>query len=246
MKKIFTFFLIILIAETSLFAQYQPEHKFHSGGLVVPAVLIGTGVLGSQIDAFKEIDFGLRGDMHHFHPGFVLEDVVQYAPVGAMYALKLSGVRSFHSYLDMTVLTVSSYCFTASSVWVLKQVVDEARPNGKDFDSFPSGHSAVAFMGAELLRLEYKDASKWIGYAGYAAAVYTSLARIKHSEHWLPDVLAGAGIGILGTRAAYWLTPAIQKCLFGKMTEKFKNGPAFAGVPFYNGSVKGISLAMVF
>lgn len=247
MKKYLALLLAFLICRGTLSAQYSQAHTFKAKDLIVPAVLFGAGgIIGSQIDGFNEFDFGLRGGAHHTHKGFVLEDAVQYAPVGALYALKLSGVKSAHSYIDATALVAASYCITASATWVLKQIVDKERPNGIDFDSFPSGHSSVAFMGAELLRLEYKDTSPWIGYAGYAAATYTSLARIRHSEHWLPDVLAGAGVGILGTRLAYWLTPPIQKCLFGKLVEKHKDGIAFAGVPFYNGTVKGISLAMVF
>lgn len=182
----------------------------------------------------------------HTKESFVLEDAVQYAPVGAMYALKLAGVQSAHSYADLTVLTAASYCITAGAVWTLKQVVDERRPNGKDYDAFPSGHSAIAFMGAELLRMEYKDTSPWIGYAGYAAAVYTALARVDHNEHYFHDVAAGAAIGILGTKVAYWVCPHVQKCLFGKVVEKHKNGFAFAGMPYYNGSVAGVSIAMVF
>ena len=238
MRKFIAILLILLVSCTSLSAQYSQAHKFQTRDLIAPALLFGVGgIIGSQIDSFKELDFGLRPDIPHTHKGFVLEDAVQYAPVGALYALKLSGVKSAHNYMDATVLVAASYCITASATWLLKQVVDEARPNGVDSDSFPSGHSSVAFMGAELLRREYKDTSPWIGYAGYAAATYTALARIKHSEHWLPDVLAGAGVGILGTRIAYWVCPLIQK---------HKNGFAFAGMPFYNGTVKGISLAMVF
>ena len=168
----------------------------------------------------------------HSHNGFVVEDIVQYSPLAAMYALKLSGVKSAHTYADITALVAASYCITATSVWTLKQIVDERRPNGKDYDAFPSGHSAVAFMGAELLRLEYKDTSPWIGYAGYAAALYTAGARVAHDEHYIHDVLAGAGIGILGTRAAYLICPRVHKTL--------------SALPFYNGNVAGFSLAMVF
>lgn len=244
-KSISLLVAILVFASTSLRSQ-NAGYEFKPSQLIVPAVLIGVGAVGSQIDAFKEFDFGLRINNLHTHSGFVLEDAVQYAPVGAMYALKMGGIKSSHSYADLTVLTAASYCITASMTWMLKHVVDEKRPNGKDYDAFPSGHTAVSFMGAELLRLEYKDTSPWIGYAGYAAATYTSLARIRHSEHWMHDLVAGAGVGILGTRLAYWICPPIQKCLFGKCIEKHKNGFAFAGMPFYNGSIKGLSFAMVF
>ena len=37
----------------------------------------------------------------------------------------------------------------------LKSVIDEERPDGRSNNSFPSGHTATAFNGAELVRYEY-------------------------------------------------------------------------------------------
>ena len=244
--KAISLMLVILVAASAPLRSQNAYHEFGPSQLILPAVLIGAGAIGSQIDAVKELDFGLRPHHPHSHSGFVLEDAVQYAPIGALYALKMAGVKSAHNYADLTVLTAASYAITASVTLLLKQTTDELRPNGKDHDAFPSGHAAVSFMGAELLRLEYKDTAPWLGYAGYAAAAYTSMARLRHSEHWMHDLLAGAGVGILGTRAAYWICPPLQKRLFGKFAEKHKNGFAFAAMPIYNGSVKGASLAMVF
>lgn len=224
-------------------------HKFSGRQLVAPVILVGLGVVGSQIDDFKELDFGLRPHDLHTHNGFVFEDALQYAPLGAMYLLKVAGVTSAHSYLDATVLAVGSFCVTGAAVFLLKEFTDVQRPNRKDFDSFPSGHAAKAFMGAELLRREFKDTSPAIGYAGYAAATVTSLLRVKHSEHWLPDILVGAGIGILGTQVAYWVAPHLQKWLFGGWIGRkgLRSGDfAFVGMPFYNGKVQGVSLALVF
>ena len=232
----------------SLFSAPAQLHKFDARELIVPAALVGIGAIGSQIDFVKEMDFGLRDLDLRKHHGFVVEDVLQYVPLASVYALKLSGVKSAHSYLDATVLAAGSFCVTGAAVLLLKTVVDEERPNGRDFDSFPSGHAAKAFMGAELLRREYKD-TPVIGYAGYAVAAASSLMRVKHSEHWLPDIIAGAGIGILGTQVAYWVAPSLQKILFGRMIERkgLKSGDfAFVGMPFSNGEVTGVSLALVF
>lgn len=244
--KIFSLFLaIVILLSSPLRAQSNP-FEISPKGMILPIALIGAGAIGSQIDAIKEIDFGLPKSPIHSHSGFVLEDAVQYAPVGAFYALNMCGVKSAHGVTDGTALVAASYCITAAATYALKLAVDERRPNGVDYDAFPSGHTAVSFMGAELLRLEYRDSAPWVGYAGYAAALYTSLARMKHSEHWFHDLVAGAGVGILGTRLAYWACPPIHKCLFGNKFGKQDNGFAFVGMPFYNGTIKGVSLAMVF
>ena len=246
MRRFILLLAAFFVIAAPLYSQKHGKYVFDAKSLVLPVALIGAGAIGGQIDALKELDFGLRGGGLHFHHGFVMEDAVQYAPVAAFYGLNMCGVKSAHSVLDGTALALTSYCITAAATLALKEVVDEWRPNGVDADAFPSGHAAISFMGAELLRLEYRDSAPWAGYAGYAAALYTSMVRIKHSEHWFHDLVAGAGVGILGTRVAYWACPHIHNCLFGKKSVKQDNGFTFVGMPFYNGSVKGVSLAMVF
>ena len=224
-------------------------HEFKATQLIAPVALVGVGLIGNQIDAVKKFDFGLRGSQMSHHNGFVYEDVLQYVLVAALYGLKVVGVQSKHSYIDMTSLVVGSYCVMGASVLLLKKAAKVERPNGLDSKSFPSGHSARAFMGAELLRLEYKDVSPWIGYAGYAAATVTALARVGHWDHWVTDVVAGAGIGILSTKVAYWVAPHLQRALFGKWIErKGLNSKEFSfiGAPFYNGEHAGFALAMSF
>ena len=236
--------------ESGAKAQKVPYgHEFKGTQLIAPVALVGAGFAGTHIDAVKKFDFGLRGQEMKLHSGLVYEDVLQYVPVAALYGLKVAGVQSKHSYIDMTTLVVGSYCVMGASVVLLKKAAKVERPNGLDRKSFPSGHSARAFMGAELLRLEYKDVSPWIGYAGYAAATVTALARVDHWDHWITDVVAGAGIGILSTKVAYWVAPHLQRALFGKWIERkgFNSKEfAFMGAPYYNGEQTGFALAMSF
>mgnify|MGYP003199246539 CR=1 FL=1 len=63
--------------------------------------------------------------------------------------------------------------------------------------SFPSGHTATAFMTATMLTKEYGHISPWIGIGAYSVATATGLMRMANNKHWLSDVLTGAGIGIL-------------------------------------------------
>ena len=75
----------------------------------------------------------------------------------------------------------------------LKYAVDEERPNGEG-GSFPSGHSAVTFAGAEFIRKQYGWG--W-GAPAYAAAGFVGWSRVATDDHWWHDVLAGATIGVL-------------------------------------------------
>lgn len=79
------------------------------------------------------------------------------------------------------------------------------RPDGSSRTSFPSGHTATAFMTATMLRHEYGHLSPWIGIGGYTVATGTGLMRMANNKHWLSDVLTGAGIGILSTEVGYYL-----------------------------------------
>lgn len=83
---------------------------------------------------------------------------------------------------------------TVGITYSLKYVVDEERPNGEDEKSFPSGHTAVTFAGAEFIRKQY--GWQW-GAPAYAAASFVGWSRVETDDHWLHDVAAGALIGIL-------------------------------------------------
>lgn len=75
----------------------------------------------------------------------------------------------------------------------LKLTVDEQRPDGGDH-SFPSGHTSIAFTGAEFIR---KECAWWWGVPAYGIATFVGYSRVRSREHYTHDVLAGALIGIL-------------------------------------------------
>lgn len=74
----------------------------------------------------------------------------------------------------------------------LKYAVDAERPNGGP-RSFPSGHTASAFMGAEFIRKEYGWG--W-GVPAYLTAGWVGYSRVETNNHYWRDVLAGALIGV--------------------------------------------------
>ena len=73
--------------------------------------------------------------------------------------------------------------------------------------AFPSGHTATAFVAAEFIQQEFKDASPWYGFAGYTVATATGTLRMLKNAHWFSDVVAGAGVGILTTKLTYLAYP---------------------------------------
>lgn len=134
-----------------------------------------------------------------------VDDYLQWAPLPALYLLKVCGVPARDSYLRMSALAAEAYATMGLLSLGGKYLCGVPRPNGRSNNSFPSGHSATAFCGAELLRLEYKDSAPIVGWLGYTAAIATGAMRVYNNRHWTADVLAGAGVGILSAQVANWL-----------------------------------------
>lgn len=84
----------------------------------------------------------------------------------------------------------------------LKSLIHEKRPDGSGNDSFPSGHTAIAFAAARFYDKRYAaEASPYL----YAAAALTGIARVKADKHFAKDVVAGAGLGYVS--AEYFTRP---------------------------------------
>ena len=75
---------------------------------------------------------------------------------------------------------------------------------------FPSGHTANAFRGAEILHQELKDKNKLLSYSGYLVATTVGVLRIYNKDHLLTEVLAGAGLGILSSKFTYWIFDKVK------------------------------------
>lgn len=133
-----------------------------------------------------------------------VDDYTQLAPAAVMLGLKTIGVESRSSWGRMLVSDALSTALMAGAVNVLKQTTHVTRPDGSDNKSFPSGHTATAFMTATMLTKEYGHISPLIGIGAYSVAAATGLMRMANNKHWLSDVMTGAGIGVLTTELGYY------------------------------------------
>ncbi len=100
---------------------------------------------------------------------------------------------------------------------LLKYAVDETRPNGGRY-SFPSGHAAAAFTGAEFIRKEY--GWSWAAPA-YVAAGFVAWSRVEADKHYTHDVVAGAALGILANHDFWRVSTPMGKLDLGPGTVEF-------------------------
>lgn len=81
-----------------------------------------------------------------------------------------------------------------------KSLIHEQRPDNSDNNSFPSGHTALAFSSATTL---YRRYGARYALPAYALATFTGAARVAAKKHHWYDVVAGAAIG---TGSAWYFT----------------------------------------
>jgi len=235
--------MICIIPHTFLYGQVK-ERKFDEiVGIALPSAMITYGFISLGDNGIREIDYRMRQSLeinHRFWNTHV-DDYMQFAPAVAAYTLKLCKVESAHNLLDMTILYGLSSILAGGIISKTKVITARDRPDHSNNRSFPSGHTQTAFVAAEFLHQEYKNQSVWISIGGYSAATFVGIARVYNNKHWVSDVVAGAGIGILSTKLVYWIYPCFRK-KFGKNDQALQT---FVFPGYSNGNLC-ISLSRIF
>lgn len=206
------------------------DYKPKVTSFIIPAVFISYGLVSlTNFQPVKQLDKSTKDELQEDHPLFAAhaDNYLQFAPAAAVYALNLAGVKGKHNLVDATGLYVLSEAIMGGTVTSLKKITHRQRPDESAYDSFPSGHTANAFAAAEFLNQEYKDVSPWIGYAGYTVATATGVLRLYNNKHWVSDVVAGAGFGILSTKVAYYVYPKLKRLILGKNALSYNVMPSY-------------------
>lgn len=211
--------------------------------LIIPTTLMSYGVIALESDYLKLINTEIRNELgEHIDKRITIDDFSQFAPAISVYAFNAIGIKGKNNLLNRSIILASSYLLMTTSVRILKSTTNITRPDSSSNNSFPSGHTATAFAGAEFLWHEYRDVSIWYGISGYIVATGTGMFRIYNARHWLSDVAMGAGIGMLSTKMAYWIFPYLDHDLF--KSKKYLHSTVL--LPNYYGSHFGIALTHTF
>jgi membrane-associated phospholipid phosphatase len=174
--------------------------------LIASGALIGLGLYTYKDEGFLN-RVTIKEQINRYLPGFenTLDDYTQYIPYAGIYILDAAGVKSKHKTLRKTTSVATGLLLNLIVVQGLKYTIAEPRPDGSSNNSFPSGHTTTAFMGAHVFHKEYGERSPYYSIGGYLLASVTGFFRQLNDRHWSSDVLVGAGLGISLTELSYYL-----------------------------------------
>jgi len=232
MKQLIIFFVCL---NAGLYAQNSPDSVSRQPtsirAFVAPTALIVAG-LATLNTATKQ----WQSDWHAKNlSGFDtrLDDGLQFVPNLAWFGMSLAGVKGRHAQRDQIMLGGIANALAFTLMYGGKHAFNVQRPDGTGL-SFPSGHTTNAFVGAAMLHKEYGGQNAWYSVAGYGLATSVGFLRMANNRHWLADVLAGAGTGILATEITYAVYPWLKRKIFKSEKIVF--------MPIYNAQFAGIIL----
>lgn len=200
-------------------APYTLAHADNIRVAVVPVLLITSGALLIDELGYSKANWQFRenygGSPHHL---VGLDDIMQYAPIAGWAALTTGSFLTTQDGTPFSYRLTSaalSGAMLAAAVNGTKALGLSTRPNGANRKSFMSGHTAFAFWGAELFRLEYGEEHPYLASAMYGMAISVGMLRIVHQKHWVGDVIAGAGVGVGSALFGYFVAPYLVEACGG-------------------------------
>lgn len=175
-----------------------------AGGVIAPMIIY---------DALHyHQDASIRRMRFHYASGNKAgwDDFTQFAPLATAWGMRIAGVKGrSDNYWETASAHALSYGIGMGMTYAVKFTVKRERPDGSDRRSFPSGHTMAAFAGATILDAEYGGDYPWLSALGYGVAIATGVGRIYNNKHYATDVIAGAGMGIVGTYLGYLINDLI-------------------------------------
>ncbi|WP_254091740.1 phosphatase PAP2 family protein [Dawidia soli] len=171
--------------------------------VIAPVLFTAAGLF--TLDDDNDDNYEIQEERNRYIPHFRrhADDYLQHSPIMIVYGLNWLGVKGKNDFANRTAILIKSEMMVGILTFSLKRITAVPRPDTKELTSFPSGHTAQAFATATFMAREYGHKSIWYSIGAYTIATGVGTMRVMNNRHWLSDVLAGAGIGILTTNLAY-------------------------------------------
>jgi len=175
---------------------YPVNIKLDDLAVIFPAGIITAALFNNDLLIKEEFNKSSNLSLDTLsHVDMLGNGVFNLAICGGMYTLggkkeRLVGVQIFESFIETGVLvTTIKYLTGRSRPWTGNGPYAFSGPTLSD-DSFPSGHTAIAFSTATVFADAY---GCW--YIAYPLATLVGLSRIYTDAHWSSDVFVAALIG---------------------------------------------------
>lgn len=203
--------------------------------IAIPVLFVGAGLYAmTDNDVLNKYD--VQEERNEIIPKFRhnADNYLQFAPIVATYGLGLAGVKGKNDLANQTAMLLKTELIVGVLTYSIKRITAAPRPDTGQPTSFPSGHTAQAFAAATFMAKEYGHKSVWYSIGAYAVATGVGTMRVMNNRHWVSDVLAGAGIGILSTNLVY----LAHQYTWGKKHKVAKT----LILPSYDGQVCAVSV----
>lgn len=231
LKLVFSYCLVFVIIQSPC-AQHPDTsvYKINKSDILIPSMLLGASLICFTHNTILD-DLEYRKARNKWLSDFRIhaDDYLQFAPIAAVYSLSLFGVECKNNIANQSYILLKAQIITELLVQPLKYITRVQRPDSSDYRSFPSGHTAEAFMAATFLHKEFGSKSIYYSIAAYTVASSVGLLRIANNRHWASDVLAGAALGILATNLAYKIFPLKSSPTF---SSRIRLQPSYVGNQF--------------
>ena len=122
------------------------------------------------------LPFGAAGQWHTSNQ-YHFDNAIQFLPLAMELGLGFCTPHQ-QTFTDRFLVAATGYLVMGTTVFTLKTFTASKRPDSDATNSFPSGHTATAFLGAELVRLEY--GTGW-AIGAYSIATLTAVMRVYPS-----------------------------------------------------------------
>lgn len=220
-KKCFIFLLVVLNLNAQVDQSVDSTRQKHNlTPFIAPAALITIGIYGINNEPFKSYDLSVNNRLGNGTQQTGIDDFLFLSPGVAVYAMEFIGVSPKNNLIDRSIQLATSIGFTVGVTRTMKNSFQRRRPDGRSLSSFPSGHTAFAFVVAEFAHQELGHLSPWYSIGAYSIAATTGFLRVYNHKHWVTDVIAGAGVGILLTKLVYYVYPKLKNHIFKPANHK--------------------------
>ena len=191
-----------------------PPNKLKVKSFIIPGAFLIYGGLKPVINGIPKLDDKIMNNISENHPSFHTNaaDYLMWVPSASVYTMDAFHVKMQHSFKEQVIIEAGSILVTGALGFGMRKISENINAYKSEYTKFPSGHTANAFRGAEIVHQELKFSHPVLSYSGYLVATSVGLLRMYNKQHFLSEVIAGAGLGILSTKLTYWI--------FGKIKEK--------------------------